>query len=117
MQDLPENVEDFLDLFKAILSSQPLSCDWMPRTSLIENLASLGLNQKEAEDVLLKTLKPIHHCKGPEPDDDAPGTGCISVFRCPIDPTTDAYAKIGLRVTKNKSGQLRAVIWSFKRWA
>jgi hypothetical protein len=113
---LPEAVPDSLERFKSILDFHPELCAFIDRRGLAEGLAELGLTEMQAKQIIAQDLKAEHHHRGPEPDDHEPDDGIINIFRCPIRGADDAYVKIGLRLTRNKGGQLRGVIWSFKQW-
>ena len=114
---LPEDVEQFLNEFKTLLRYHPLKVSWIGRHDRQAELADLGLTMNLAKDIIRDHLKPEHWQRGPEPDDGAPDTGTICIFRCPVPGHPDAYVKIGLRVVARGTGGLRGVIWSFKRWS
>ena len=115
--DLPNNVTEFLREFRRLLQYQVDACSWIGRTGRFEELEALGLTFNEAERIIKEELCDEHCHRGPEPDDHFPEAGIVFIFRCPISDSTDAYVKIGLRLTKAKNNNLRGVIWSFKKWS
>jgi len=114
---LPCEVNEFLEAFKSLLKYQDGACSWIDRPDRFEALGTLGITIPEAERIIKEELTDEHIHRGPEPDDHMPEAGVVFVFRCPISDSSDAYVKIGLRLTKAKNNNLRGVIWSFKKWS
>lgn len=114
---IADDVNEFLREFKAILTYQPHACDWIGRRGYDAGLPGLSLTQCQAETLIRDELDPHHLVRGPEPDDHHPESACVCMFRLPITADEcDAYIKLSLRLIRNRGGQLRAVIWSFKSW-
>jgi hypothetical protein len=113
--EIPENPEGFLHDFQGLLCFHRPSVIWMPRSSMMSEIGQLGLTMEQAEDIILNVLRADHCRRGPEPDDHAPETGKVCIFRCPVE-GQDAYVKIGLELAKGSRNGLIGKIWSFKTW-
>ena len=70
------------------------------------------------QDVLeeVMNLEAAHHHAGPQPDDVDFDCCAIHTFRYPLEPGTDVYVKIGVKLPRGKKSACIAKIWSFKRW-
>ncbi len=116
---LPRDAASFLDQFKDLVRRRDFDrrlVGWIDRAGRVEELGDLGLTMNGAVELIETELLPSHCQRGPEPDDHASTDGAICIFRCPIPGAGDAYVKLGLRISRTRRGELRGVIWSFKRW-
>lgn len=108
METTWEDVAEFLNQFKFAVESK--MCDFVPRTRLESDLASLNLTRNAALDIIC-SLTPENYSRGPEPDDSDQRKE-VWVFGCNLD-GVELYLK--LRLVPQKSGPTRASVWSFHK--
>jgi len=108
------SVEEFVREYKASLRVR--SPWWCPSKDWISDLATLGLTQQQAKEVLQTGWQAEHCSRGPEPDDDEPVDAVVFIFRVPVEGILDAYVKLALKRHPKKRTVMLTKIWSFKKW-